>query len=369
MTRSGLVAGLVLAAMALLACAQSASVLHDGRVLLVGGGTAAIFDPASDMIAATGAPAVVRNAETATVLSDGRVLLTGGHGAGSDEILASSELYDPETGRFSGSGSMATPRYLHSATLLGDGRVLVAGGSPTAGLFSDREVTQVILGAAELFDPATDTWRPSGDLVHGRMGHTATLLPDGRVLVVGGMDADGAIAAAELYDPSTETFAVTGSLATARAGHTATALVDGRVLVVGGSGPEDLDDQAELYDPVTGRFEPAGRLTAVRAGHTATLLADGRVLIVGGVDFENSEGQPLAIATAETWDPSSLTSTPTGSMTVPRVFHTASRLDDGRVLFVGGDLGEPAAPDFSSGAFDVSASSWEVYDPATGSFD
>jgi len=136
-----------------------------------------------------------------------------------------------------------------------------------------------------------------------RDSHTATLLPDGRVLVVGGgcpptQKCQDHAVVAEVWDPQTATFEPAGSLAQLREGHTATLLPDGRVLVVGGSGWDGGDlASAEVWDPTTASFSPAGSLAQGRRGHTATLLPDGRVLIVGGRD-----GDPLA--SAEVWDPS-----------------------------------------------------------------
>src|SRR5512140_26592 len=128
----------------------------------------------------------------------------------------------------------------------------------------------------------------TGSMHAARGHHTATLLPDGRVLIAGGYDEPTTcLAGAELYDPATGSFTVTGSLANARASHTATLLPSGKVLVTGGisfgpaGGPPYLAS-AELYDPATGTFAPTGAMATPRSGHTATLLQDGRVLIVGG---------------------------------------------------------------------------------------
>ena len=190
---------------------------------------------------------------------------------------------------------------------------------------------------------------------------TATLLADGRVLFAGGLSAGTGntatpppllhrVAFAEIYDPSSGEFTQTGSMAESRFEHTATRLRDGRVLVVGGADQNDGIDNlatAELYDPVGGKFTLTGSLAQGRALHTATLLDDGRVLIAGGYG-----GGTSPLASAEIYDPATGKFTATGSMTVARQGHTATLLPDGRVLIAGGNSLAPA----------------ELYDPATGKF-
>jgi hypothetical protein len=215
-------------------------------------------------------------------------------------------------------------RYGHTATRLPDGRVLVVGGG-----FDDTPLT-----TAEVWDPATGAFRPAGTLPGRYIGHTATLLPDGRVLIVGGSEPSGGASTrhAAVWDPEPGTFVRTGSLAEARSQHTATLLTDGRVLVVGGSAADR--GEAELWDPATGTFTAAGSLLQPRSQHTATLLPDGRVLVIGGVDLAASlpNQDAINLATAETWDAASGSFSAAPSLAEARASHTATLLDDGRVL-------------------------------------
>jgi hypothetical protein len=291
-----------------------------------------------------------RGGSTATLLVDGRVLFTGGYNcaaAGQDGIWASAELYDPATGTFSPTGSMSVPRENHTATRLADGRVLIAGGisgaSPSAGAavslaaYRLAETSASVLESAEVYDPATGRFNPTGSMSTIRDHHTATLLHDGRVLVVGGGgEGYASQTSADVYDPATGRFSPTGSMKTGRWLHTATLLQDGRVLVVGGRSPKDsVYASAEIYDPSTGRFGSAGSMNAGRQQHTATLLPDGRVLIAGGYW---SDGQKwLVLSSTEIYDPATMTFSPIGSMGAPRDGHTATLLNDGRVLIAGGE--------------------------------
>jgi WD40 repeat protein len=239
--------------------------------------------------------AVGRWVPTATLLSDGRVLVTGGQGD-SNIDLASAEIWDPGTGRFSSTGSMTTQRAGQTATLLADGRVLVTGGAADNGL---------CLTSAELYDPKTGTFSPTGPMGTGRCGYTATAIGDGRVLIAGGADnyAYGFAlrASAELYDPKTGTFSPTGSMAVARTLQTATRLSDGRVLVAGGGTQSSGLASAELYDPKTGTFSPTGPTGTGRCGNTATAIGDGRVLVTGG-DVSGFNLNSPFLASAEIYD-------------------------------------------------------------------
>lgn len=251
---------------------STATRLLDGRVLVVGGrdarAGAELYDPATGTFSATGSLNAPRLFHTATRLADGRVLIAGGAGT-------SAELYDPATGTFSPTGNMTVARAGQTSTLLPDGRVLLAGGdSPTA---------SGCLSSAEVYNPTTATFTPVGSMHAPRCSRWwtgAPLLPSGKVLIVGALND----ASAELFDPATQTFSLTGSMTTPRAGATATLLPDGRVLVAGGVAtavPVTLSS-AELYDPASGTFSPTASMAQTRWAHTATLLQDGRVLVTGG---------------------------------------------------------------------------------------
>ena len=284
-------------------------VLADGRVLVAGGladdgatylQSAEIYDPATGAFTATGDMTVRRYVASAALLEDGRVLLAAGFNR-DDGPLTSAEIYDPATGEFTATGSLALPRSEPKAVVrLLDGRVLIAGGSNEDGP----------IGTAEIYDPATGTFaNTAGDLVHKLEDHSLALLDDGRVLVVGGSDGGQTglpiyYADAELFDPATGMFTSTGSLEFPREFTTASHLPDGRILVAGGlhtgGGPGfGVVAEVEVYDPATGGFTRADDMPVPLDEPAAVVLDDQRVLLVGGFDFDND----LPTASAEVFTP------------------------------------------------------------------
>ena len=277
---------------------------------------------------------------SATRLQSGRVLLVGGdsYGAGDSGLLFSAEIYDSATGGFAGTGSTKVPHGpYHTATLLPDGTVLIVGGQTHPDLCAH----------AEIYDPSTGTFRYTLGSGGCRDGHTATLLSDGTVLVAGGSDGNSYLASAELYDPATETFESTGDMAVSRSGHTATRLLDGRILIVGGGQNSTSPTSAEIYDPIARHFVPTGSTSEKRGHGGSLLLRDGRVLVAGGSN----------ISTAEIYDPRTGRFTPTtGSMQGGGTLPQLTLLDNGKVLVSGGTgLGGNTALT-------------EFFDPATGLF-
>ena len=247
---------------------------------------------------------------------------------------------------FRPTGSMSTGRSAHTATLLPNGKVLIAGGE--ACLFTGYYYEACPLESAEIYDSSLGTFAVTGSMSMKRVFHTATLLTNGKVLITGGNDAS-----AELYDPTSGTFATTGSMSVGRNTHTATLLTSGKVLITGGSNSSGVLATAELYDPNAGTFAPTGSMSAGRTSHTATLLANGKVLIAGG---SSSAGAPLA--TTELYDPGTGSFIAANGMVSARTFHTATLLGNGNVLITGGLA-------MANGA---SLSSAEIYDAFGGRF-
>lgn len=418
MRRSGLLA--LVAALLLVTGCATATLLPDGRVLLLST-VAKVYDPATGRVANAATPPTPRAFGTATALANGLVLIAGGTsnlGSGfsmgglggpaeptptpaTDSTLASAELYDPATDTYAPTGSMIHGRAFHTATLLSDGRVLiVGGGKSTSG--EDSIGTDVPapedIPPPEIYDPATGTFSAtSGNTIMPHAMHTATLLQDGRVLIAGGITApetgsaspapDGessgvTTAAAELFDPATGSFGATGSMTTPRIWATATLLADGRILLVGGLASANLSASpdlgaaadatpmtAELYDPASGTFSATGAPATGRIWHTANLLADGHVLIAGGANMDpaTSATDPF-LRSAELFEPSAGTFSPTGDMEEGLALHTGTTLQDGTVLLAGFGAAALQAMVGSGGSSPDLLTSAQLYDPTAATF-
>jgi len=315
-----------------------------GSTLIAAAQSPGTFVPTSSMTSA-------RSSHTATLLSNGQVLITGGMASppappwGTGGVLANAEVYDPGAGTFRAAGAMTTARRMHTATLLPDDRVLIVGGYSEGG---------TALASAELFDLVTGTFSATGSLTTARGGHTAILLPTGAVLVIGGYGtrAYPDMAPAELYDPATGVFKAAGAYV-GRGGcdfcAPAVLLQDETVLFAG-------QQPAQLYDPVSDSFSASGAMTTELSA--AAPLSGGQVLFVGGAPLGRS-------ANAELYNPATHTFAPTADMMVRRVLHTLSSLPDGTVLAAGGET------DSCSGNacyFAGSVASAELYNPSAGAF-
>jgi WD40 repeat protein len=323
---------------------HTATLLPDGRVLIAGGmvengvflDTMELYDPKTGIFRSSGTMSSKRVGHTATLLPNGKVLLTGGmaersfegglHGINS----SATDLYDPQTGKVTPAGNMIVAREAHEAVLLPNGKVLLIGG------YDGRHY----LDSVEIFDPCTRTFAKAGKLTQPRGGAVAVLLPrdgtdGGKVLILGGASGETerdriVLGSAELFDPNNGTSVKVGDMSTRRYKHAATLLADGRVLITGGSDDRDwgnMYDTAEIYDPATHRFTPTSKMLSKRfkLPHATVLLKNGKVLVAGGSNV------------VEVFDSTQKKFLPVnGKLSEPSYYGTATLLKDGKVLIVGG---------------------------------
>jgi uncharacterized protein (TIGR03437 family) len=325
---------------------HSATLLPNGKVLVVGGfsdaqiHTAELYDPQTGTWSVTGSP----NVPTTSVSHGDTARERQGAprwGVNSpDDLTSTAELYDPATGEWSFTGSLSAPLASHTATLLANGKVLFAGGGFLThdGIGISFNPTKT----AQLYDPATGKWSLTGNLSETRIGHNATLLQDGKVLVAGGcLDGDCMfyLDSVELFDPNTETWSLTGTINTPRDGHTLTTLPNGNVLLSGGQGrpfPFTLNT-VEIYNPVSGRWSASSFLKR-RWAATVTLLPSGEVLVAGGsFSYDSANpGHTEVFNSGELYDPATGGLKTSASLKTARHYHSATLLNNGTALIVGG---------------------------------
>lgn len=284
-----------------------------------------------------------RSGHASAVLEGGHLLVAGGIGGELGvQILGDAYVYDPKADSWRATEPLAQARVGATATLLPDGQVLIVGGEtrlmePTA--------------RVERFDPKTSRFLPAAPLPAATTGHTATRLDDGRVLVVGGF-RDDYLTDAWLYDPAKDAWTATGKLAQGRAHHAAV-LTLGDVIVTGGEGALD---SIERYAVATGRFELVGRLRHPRAHHGAAGLADGSVLIIGGNAGSTQH------ASTERLAPDLRTTTGAGDLSVARTGIRAVRVSSGHVIVIGGQSFDPDGV-VAVDVYDEATQRWTEADP------
>ncbi len=344
----------------------TATPLQNGKVLVAGGitpgdivtNTAELYNPATGTFTATGNMNQHRVAFSATRLSNGKVLVEGGS-TDTEFATATAELYDPTTGAWTVTGSMKQGRQQQSAVLLRDGSVLVTGGN--LGRTPCSDICATTLAESEIYNPGTGQWTIVGEITIPRSFFTTTLFSNGKVLAVGGRVHAGpdyfdfkAIAYADLYDPATQEWSASGTMAVSREDHTTVLLPNGRVLVAGGT-TVDFNGvtvaSAELYGPGGGMWSGTGNMLQGRERHTASVLQNGKVLVAGGDSYDGVNADVLT--ECELYDPGLGTWSATASMGTPRFGAKAVLLRNGQVLEAGGES------DFSN----VPIASAEVYTP------
>jgi len=348
---------------------HTATLLPDGRILVTGGAiadqytftnSAEIYDPATGIWTLTPPMHHSREFHTATLLNDGTVFVFGG---GENPVTGDNtpETYNPSTGLWTTNNTSTVLRRIQTATLLPSGLVLIAGGWGVYNYTGGATFGPQAL--AELYDPATGNWTNAGFMNISRYNHTATLLPNGKVLVAGGFTSNGttALTSAELFDSNTRTWTNTGSMLEPYAFHEATLLPNGKVLVEPAlDGNLNFTTNAELYDPSTGTWSNTSGVLVTPSIHEAILLPNGKVLAACA-----------ASSSTEIYDPADQTWSLSDTMTVNRVLSKATLLRNGNVLATGGYSGGALASTelYNSSNIAVSAfNSISAVKPSAGAF-
>lgn len=337
---------------------NAASLLNDGRFMVTGGATppffggtasAELLNPQTRLWASTPSMAMPRMSHQQTTLADGKVLITAGRTQISPfvpgaAVLATAEIYDPSTNGFLPAGSLNVARRSHRDILLNDGRVLITGG--TAAVAGD--LTSVSLKSAEVYNPATGTFTPVGDMNVARQSHHLVKLKDGRVLVVGGGEGPGLAnptTTMEIFDPLTNAFTAAVSMNAARMTTVATLLEDGRVLLAYAWNGKKVSRDSEIYDPVTNTLAPVTGLPVhPKVDLVGVRLYDDTVVTpTGGNEFIQ------VLPDTSVYRPDDNDFILAGAVQFPRTtgYNTAALIPDGRIVASGGiGLSQAGAPIF-----------------------
>lgn len=324
---------------------SAAVMLQDGRVLVVGGNhaEAEIYDPKKNKFFLTGRMNYVRQrGATATLLKDGRVLIAGGEvqskGEKQDNTIifkgglkqypiAPAEIYSPKTGKFSIINSMKIPRQGHTATLLPGGNVLIIGG----------HAKEEFALAIEEFNPKTNEFKVISKMSNPNFLHNSVLLPNNTILIAGQPNNDNEEYFIKIYDIEKNDITNLIKAENRQSFSTTTLLNDGNVLIAGGTGSHGKDNikNAVKYDFKTNTSTNIPGMNIGRSAHTATLLPNGKVLIIGG-----QTGQTIFARSAsevEIYDPkTNKFEVLKSKMTIPRFSHNAIFIDRRKVLIIGG---------------------------------
>jgi hypothetical protein len=322
--------------------------LKDGRVLIIGGTTTSggtvtttveIYDPLKKNFYLTdNLKGDIKEGYTATLLQDGKVLITGGvtyvesrKGSGTylPESISILEVYDPNTNKFSIVAHMKTPRKNHSATLLPTGEVLIVGGENNKGK---------ILRSAELYNPKTNKTRYVANTIYPHSLHSAILTKEG-ILITGNRNQliEDLSKKSELYDFLNNKFIPVGELNYARVAPNLILLKNNDVLISGGTLSQQYREMVEMYDHKTQKNYVVGKFKNIRWGYSSVLLKNGKVLFTGGA----SPGLDIRyLNTAEIFDPNLKTFTKIKNMKDARSSHESTLLNDGKVLITGGWTGK-----------------------------